>query len=273
VTTPADAGPAEARNRGASAATNDVLVFVDADVAVAQDAFRRIRALFDADRRLAAAFGSYDDTPAAGSAVSTFRNLLHHHVHHVSAGDASTFWAGLGAIRRDVFVAAGGFDEERFRDATIEDIELGMRLAADGEKIVLDPAIQGKHLKRWTLRSMVRADFRGRGVPWVQLLLERKSNSTALNLGWAQRASAACTLGLLVALGMRWPRASALAGASLFVLNGRFYVLLFRRGGLKLLVAGVPLHILHHLVSVSAVPAGVVAHVRGRSEGGARSSA
>jgi GT2 family glycosyltransferase len=262
VDTPRNEGPARARNSGASSATQDVLVFVDADVEVARDAFRRVRAAFDEDPTLAAVFGSYDDDPAAKSSVSRFRNLLHHHVHHESAGPASTFWAGLGAIRREVFLAAGGFDADRFREASIEDIELGVRLAMDHEKIVLDPAIQGKHLKRWTLPSMVHADFRRRGVPWVRLLLEHKADSTTLNLGWRQRVSAAAAVTLLAALALRRPRIATVAAVFVVVLNRRFYLLLLRRGGWRLCSVGMPLHVLHQLVSAAAVPAGVVAHVR-----------
>src|ERR687894_766679 len=94
----------------------------------APDELSRIEAAFADDPGLTALFGSYDDRPEAPGAVSGFRNLLHHHVHQGGAGPARTFWAGLGAVRRDAFVAAGGFDEGRYPVPSIEDIELGMRL-------------------------------------------------------------------------------------------------------------------------------------------------
>src|SRR2546425_5047444 len=182
---PSSFGPAEARNRGAAQATGDVLVFVDADVEVHPDAFKRFRAAFRADSGLTAVFGSYDDEPDAPDPVSTFRNLLHHYVHQQAAGPAGTFWAGLGAVRRDEFLAAGGFI-----DHPVEDIELGMRLASQGASIQLDPLIQGKHLKRWTLVEMIRTDFLVRGVPWVGLLLRHRQAPLNLNLGWRHRLSA-----------------------------------------------------------------------------------
>src|SRR5215218_1961264 len=114
VTEPPGAGPAAARNDGARRAAGELLVFVDADVVVARDALARMEAHLDADPALTAAFGSYDDSPAASDPVSAFRNLLHHHVHQSSPGEVPTFWAGLGAIRRAAFLAAGGFDEARY---------------------------------------------------------------------------------------------------------------------------------------------------------------
>jgi glycosyltransferase involved in cell wall biosynthesis len=114
IRTPATAGPAEARNAGARRARGEVIVFVDADVQVHVNAFLEIRRVFEADEDLDAVFGSYDDDPAAHGVVSDFRNLLHHHVHHEGAGLATTFWAGLGAIRRERFLELGGFDEIRF---------------------------------------------------------------------------------------------------------------------------------------------------------------
>ena len=132
-------------------AKGDVVVFVDADVLPHADAFTTDPGAFEADPALTAVFGSYDDAPAEPGIVSQFRNLLHHHVHQQGAGEATTFWAGLGAVRADAFRAEGGFDAERYPLPSVEDIDLGTRLVADGGRILLDPLLQGTHLKRWTL--------------------------------------------------------------------------------------------------------------------------
>src|SRR5690348_13140579 len=55
----ADGGPARARNVGARAARGDVLLFVDADVAIRPDAVAR--AVDALSPGVAAVFGSYDD--------------------------------------------------------------------------------------------------------------------------------------------------------------------------------------------------------------------
>jgi GT2 family glycosyltransferase len=254
-------GPAAARNEGAARATGDVLVFVDADVVPHGDAFRRIRDAFDAEPALAALFGSYDDAPEAPGLVSTFRNLLHHHVHQNAGGPASTFWAGLGAVRRDAFAAAGGFDSDRYRVPAVEDIDLGPRLKAAGGRIVLDPSVQGTHLKAWSLGEMVRTDFSRRGLPWAELLLERGGASTALNLGWRHRLSALAAVTASAAIILRRPRAAVGAAAALVALNRSFYAVLLRRRGPPQAAAGVPLHALHHLTGAAAALVAVAARI------------
>jgi glycosyltransferase involved in cell wall biosynthesis len=261
-------GPAAARNAGAREATGDVLLFVDADVVVHEDALARVRAAFGADRGLGGLFGSYDDSPGDDGTISSFRNLLHHHVHQSAPGVASTFWAGIGAVRRELFDSVGGFDERAYRHASIEDIELGMRLSAAGARIVLDPEVQGTHLKRWTLPEMVYTDLARRGAPWVALLIQEGwtgwANGSApearraLNLGWRHRASAAASLAIALALVRRRPAAAGLSAAALVALNASFYRLLLRRRGSRDAAAGVALHTVHHLTAVASVPAGII---------------
>lgn len=262
VTDPALSATA-ARNRGAARAAGDVVVFVDADVEVHPDALGRIRRALDADQRLTAVFGSYDDAPADPGVVSAFRNLLHHHVHHRSAGPAETFWTGLGAVRRHAFLAVGGFDEDRYPHPSIEDIELGDRLRAAAHAVALDPSILGTHLKVWTLRSMVTTDFTRRAVPWVSLQVRRRRLSGALNCGWRHRLSAAASVLAVVAAAFALAPLVVAGVAALVGLNAGFYGLLLRRLGPAQAAAGVALHGLHHLVAVAAVPVGIVLGMRG----------
>ena len=260
VSDPADLGPAAARNRGAARAMCELLVFVDADVAVHSDAFVRIRRAFAENPDLAAVFGAYDDDPAEPDLVSGFRNLLHHHVHTQAAGPASTFWAGLGAIRAGVFEELGGFDERRYVRPSIEDIELGARLHGSGYSVLLDPEIQGKHLKRWTLSSMIRTDFCDRGLPWAELVLARESDPGALNLGTRQRLSALASVSLLVSLGLRRYRVAAASAVAFTALNRDFYVLVGRKRGAVQAGGGVVLHLVHSLTGTAAAVVAVWRH-------------
>lgn len=260
---PAYGGPAAARNAGAHQAEADVVVFIDSDVEVHEDALGRIERHFLAPD-LVAVFGAYDDDPAAPGLTSRFRNLLHHHVHASSAGEAETFWAGLGAVRRPEFIAAGGFDAERYLEPSVEDIELGMRLHEGGARLLLDPAVRGRHLKAWTPLTMVRTDFSRRGVPWARLLLSNRRASGALNLSGRHRASALASVLLALSLLLGRPRAALAAIVALLGLNRGLYSLLARRGGPRLLVAGIGLHLVHQLTAVAAMAAALGQHARRR---------
>jgi GT2 family glycosyltransferase len=266
VTEPPGTAPAAARNAGAGATDAEVLLFVDSDVVVDRGAVGRVREALAADPGLAAVFGSYDDAPAAPGMVSRYRNLLHHHVHTTSPGEASTFWAGLGAVRRRAFERVGGFDAARYPRPEVEDIELGMRLRASGARIRLDPRLRGTHLKRWGLTEMVRTDFARRGVPWARLQLEAGAAASELNLGWRHRLGALASVAAAAALFARRPAAAGLAVAALLAIHLPFFRLLARRGGPLLAAAGVPLHTIHHLAAVAAVPVAGVAHLRSASE-------
>jgi hypothetical protein len=258
--TPPGATPALARNMAVQRATGDVLVFVDADVVVHSDALERIRARLR-DPALDAVFGSYDDAPEAPGAISGFRNLLHHHVHHAGAGPADSFWTGLGAVRRAVFDAAGGLDPER---RWLEDVELGARLVQAGARIELDPAIQGTHLKRYTLASMLRVDTVERAVPWVDLMLAGRAPRSSLNAGARHRAAALLAVGAVGLVAARRPWLAAGALAAFAALNADLYATIARSRGRAQAAAAVPLHVLHHVSATAAIPAGVALHLRRR---------
>jgi hypothetical protein len=264
VDSPSGMGPAAARNAGAARAKGSILVFVDSDVLVHADVFTRIRAAFEAEPDLVAIFGSYDDLPSLHGTVSTFRNMLHHYVHQGSGGVATTFWAGLGAVRREAFVEVDGFDDWRFRSPSVEDIELGLRLASAGGLIRLDPEIQGTHLKRWGVRSMMLTDLLYRGMPWTALMLDRGPKAARLNLrGSHGVAAAAFTLGLAATVLGRLRLAAPLAAAYLAI-NMRFYELMFRRAGPRSAAAAVALLAVHNTAAVGSAPLGVLAFATDR---------
>ncbi len=196
---PTPEGPARARNLGARTAKGDILFFFDADVAIPPDAVGRIAATFQDDPELAALFGSYDDEPFESNFLSQYKNMFHHYVHQTAKADASTFWSGCGAIRREIFLAMGGF-EENYRRPAIEDIELGYRLRKTGHRIRLLKELQVKHLKRWEILSLLKADFRYRALPWTDLILKEGRFIDDLNIDLASRLSVICTFLLLASL-------------------------------------------------------------------------
>jgi glycosyltransferase involved in cell wall biosynthesis len=247
----APGGPARARNLGAAAASAPLVCFIDADVLVRPETLAQFVDLFDAEPDLTAAFGSYDTQPASPDVLSQYRNLLHHFVHQTGREAASTFWAGCGAVRREAFVAVGGFDASYTRPS-IEDIELGTRLRAGGARITLAKHIQVTHLKRWSLWEIVRTDIRDRAVPWSRLIARTRRLPNDLNLSWSSRVSAIGVYALAGALALRrWPAVPPLV-ALLLACNARLYLFFFQVRGPWFLLRVLPLHWLYYAYSALA---------------------
>lgn len=258
----ANAGPGIARNVGVANAGGATILFVDADVCVQRGTLERVREALAADPRIGACFGSYDEAPSDPRFLSQFRNLYHRWVHQHANPEATTFWTGCGAVRRDAFVAVGGFSRALSR-LGMEDIELGYRLRDAGWRIRLVKNLTGTHLKAWTLAKMVRTDIFHRGVPWLLLLLARRGSSVRerrdLNLDTASRlatvAGAVLPAGLIA--GMFWPPALLLAltaGAAIVVLRWGFLRYVRRLRGIGFAALSVPALWLLFACAAAAVP-------------------
>jgi glycosyltransferase involved in cell wall biosynthesis len=247
-------GPGAARNFGSQHARGEILFFVDADVVVKSDALERVASDFINHPEIAAVFGSYDEEPAAKNFISQYKNLFHQFVHQQSRTEAETFWAGCGAVRRDVFLSLNGFDAERYPRPAIEDIELGYRMRMMGHRILLDKQLQGKHLKHWTFKSMLHADIFCRAIPWSLLIFERKGMLNDLNMKTADRISAGL-LGLsllMLPFSIFKPQLLLLIVvllALILVLNHKLYRFFIKRKGLAFAIQAFPLHLLYYFYS------------------------
>jgi glycosyltransferase involved in cell wall biosynthesis len=119
VISESDHNVGRARNAGASAATNDVLVFLDADTLVPENFFARIAQVMDDSRCIG---GSVDIDHGVG------RKWVRAYL---------ALWRWLGRLagmaqgaaqfcRRDAFAAVGGYDERLFMG---EDVDFYWRLS------------------------------------------------------------------------------------------------------------------------------------------------
>jgi GT2 family glycosyltransferase len=199
VRLPEREGPAGARNAGVKAVAAEVVLFVDADCVLHDDAIARVREAFRAEPELVGLCGSYDARPPERNFFSLYMNLRHHYTHQRARREPASFWAGCGAVRRDAFLRAGGFDATRYPRPEIEDIELAVRLRRQG-RLRLDPDLQVTHLKRWTFRSVVETDLLRRALPWARLIRQTGELPDDLNLRLAERLAAGVAPLALLAL-------------------------------------------------------------------------
>ena len=254
-------GPSVARNQLARIARGTFLFFVDADTIPHSQMLERARNIIAEQPQIGAFYGSYDDEPDHRTLVSSYKNLLHHYTHQHSASggeEVTTFWCGCGVIRRELYLQYGGLSE--FYDTpSIEDIELGVRLNANGIRIRIFPQLQVKHLKKWTLMSWVHTDLFRRGIPWVRLMRATSDWTSQLNFSWSQRAASFAAVMLVACIPFMANPAFVFAGflafAVFLVLNLRFINLVRRKRGLSASIAVVPLHILYALICVTSAVA------------------
>ncbi|ARV61981.1 glycosyl transferase [Nostocales cyanobacterium HT-58-2] len=260
-----NAGPARARNIGARAATGDIIFFIDADVAISKEAVSQVRKAFRSDQSLAALIGSYDDAPAESNFLSQYKNLFHHYTHQTAREEAFTFWGACGAIRREVFLFVGGFDES-YRKPCIEDIELGYRLRQSGYKLRLCKDLLVKHLKRWDTVSLLRAEFFYRALPWTELIWREQQLQNDLNLGVSSRLSVIlvyCLAGALIGIAW-WIGFSAVAAALsllLLVINFPVYRFFLHKRGFWFTLRVIPWHWFYFLYGGLAFAIGTVQYL------------
>jgi glycosyltransferase involved in cell wall biosynthesis len=253
ITSEARSGPAAARNRGASSSMGEVLWFVDTDVVVHDTAVSHLQRGFSPPG-VVAVFGSYDDRPAAQSFLSQYKNLVHHYYHNRGRQEASTFWAGCGAVRREAFLQVGGYDQEKFTRPSVEDIELGHRLRAAGGRIRLIPEFQGTHLKVWRLVELIRTEIVSRALPWSRLMLAQTGLVDDLNVSRPERMRAVAAgifvIALISALAGWIPWwAGVLATLAVAWANRDLLALFHRRRGVWFAIRGLAFHQLYYLYS------------------------
>lgn len=254
-------GPAIARNFGSKEAKGEIILFIDSDVLVKSNTIELVASTFSQHPDISALFGSYDDSPSDTGFLSQYRNLLHHYVHQQSNADSNSFWAGCGAVRKDVFLELNGFDYNRFAEPSIEDIELGHRMNEAGYKIKLDKELQVTHLKHWSWHSMIKTDIFNRAVPWSKLILQTKSLPQDLNLRISDRISTAlvgilliCLLVLILNLiNLINPMSYGLLLSvvaiiiiSLIILNRDLYGFFLKKRGLLFTAKVIPIHFLYY---------------------------
>lgn len=165
VLSQANAGPGAARNRGASAATAPVLMFLDADCTVAPDWAERVLTYFE-DATTSAVLCPLS-AATSGVVPALVQSEIDERYQRISAqGTKLDFLASAAcAVRREVFLAVGGFNPA-FR--ANEDVELAFKLDAAGHTIRFARDARACHAHQTRFRDLLRAKFQ-RGLWRIRL--------------------------------------------------------------------------------------------------------
>ena len=211
-------GASAARNTGVRAATGDVVVFTDADCCPGPDWLAAVRRPL-ADATVGAVAGRLAST-APGGVIEMFGSLFTLQAPAAPARHTRwTPWAGGFptanlAVRRELLLRAGGFDESIAIYG--EDHDLCARLYATGATIVYAPDAVVAHQHRVALRPMLRQAFGfGRSHAWLmrrhavrglwltlpRLSLARERFPLPL---WIEAASPDKKVAAVLALGLAW---------------------------------------------------------------------
>ena len=137
-------GPAAARNRGASEARGEILLFTDADCVPDAGWVEAQTRVFD-DTSVTACKGVYRTEQR--SLTARFAQVEFEERYELlgRAGKTDMVDTYCAGFRTEVFREFGGFDES-FPVANNEDTDLAYRLSAQGHRLIFNPAAVVRHL-------------------------------------------------------------------------------------------------------------------------------
>lgn len=153
-------GPAVARNKGAQQARHPFVLFLDADIVVTRQSIELIREsleLYSHRSDIAGVLGSYSEVIPWDDFLTNFKNLAICFLYKSTDTLSPFLHTPIFCIRREILDSVGGFDP---RLRTAEDFFLGILLGTQGFYFVIDRALEGVHLKRYSLATILREDWR-----------------------------------------------------------------------------------------------------------------
>ncbi|MBI2251431.1 MAG: glycosyltransferase [Armatimonadetes bacterium] len=141
-------GAAAARNAGVENSQGEFILFLDDDLIAEENLFAE-HLNFLKDKAVSGVLGDIKNENSSGGIFTDFliERDLQNSYQGIDAQDVSYdyFYTGNISLRKKVFLASGGFDED-FNVYGYEDLELGYRLNKLGFKIKYNPQAKGTHL-------------------------------------------------------------------------------------------------------------------------------
>jgi glycosyltransferase involved in cell wall biosynthesis len=173
--------PARARNLGASMATGDPIIFLDADCTPATGWLPRLLAAHDAG---AAVVGGALDLPQRLPITARCDYYCGwYHVHsRRRAGTVPNHPPGNLSVRRRVFAASAGFTEQQPIAYAHEELAWQGEVQRSGGRIVFEPSAIVHHHNRPGFKNLLKRNYR-----WGYSAIESKAATGAARHAWAYR--------------------------------------------------------------------------------------
>jgi len=178
-------GPAAARNAASKKAKGEILVFLDSDVTVYSDTLAKIAVKFKKDHDLTAVTGVWDKhqkTKAFFPQFKALRDWSYWTNERDRDGYYYLFSTRIAAIRREVFLRLGGFNEA-FRQ--MEDVEFTYRIAKR-YAIIFAPDVRVHH--EFEGFSRIAQKYFWRSFYWTKLYKERRKFDPVATTVWESMA-------------------------------------------------------------------------------------
>jgi glycosyltransferase involved in cell wall biosynthesis len=178
---PGGGNPAIARNRGAWAATGELLVFLDADC---EPAVGWLATLLAAHDGRAAVVGGSLDLPRGLPAMARYDYYCGwYHVHsRRPAGEVPNHPPGNLSVRRELFTSTRGFTEQQPIAYAHEELAWQADVRRAGGRIYFEPAAIVFHRNRPGFRNLLRRNYR-----WGYSAIESKASTGAARMAWLYR--------------------------------------------------------------------------------------
>lgn len=148
--------PGRGRNIGASLATGQLLIFLDADVSLESDALRQAWQFYlQGDRVFGGALEL--DTEAGATAASYFEHFFFNHESQRGrpACRRSNLSSALMLFERELFLKEGGFSDI----PRMQDTELTERMIRQGHTLSFYPKVVGRQIQDAPLAKVLRKIF------------------------------------------------------------------------------------------------------------------